>query len=225
MARDWIMLTCVQPVQPVFRAFDYDRETATFGYFQRLDEARTHLVGEVAEPKAFQLQRRPTAGGLVVHRHHWTYSLVVPSHDPVGRLPANQFYRELHEGIAEAMQPLGLDIGLLDQNEKEPTPAPGGSCATQPVPGDLLQANTQKFAGAALRRTPKGLLAQGNLWFSSALPAPHAEIAQRVAGALAKRWGWDPPIASDPPMLTPACHATLDETAALWASDDWNARR
>lgn len=106
--------------------------------------------------------RRPTGGGIVDHRKDWTYALALHRGSPWGRLAPLELYRCLHECLARALTEVAAPaVRLFQPHGLERAPE---ACFERPSPFDLLHAETGlKVAGAALKRTRKGVLIQGSL--------------------------------------------------------------
>jgi lipoate-protein ligase A len=147
---------------------------------------------------------------LVDHRDDWTYSLVIPRGHPLEETRATESYRIIHQCIAAALQAQGVKARLATTPSPAPDPAaPMSSVAsnsrqTPPpvaIPGicfqkseihDVISPSEAKIAGAAQKRTKRGLLFQGSIWrpaagakvdwdqFESDFPA---QIAAQLGGS------------------------------------------
>ncbi len=99
MALDFLLLQRYpESAAPRFRHYEWRTPAFTFGYSQKIGFVRANLPSDlsaIASAKAealakeglphsstFDLCRRPTGGGIVDHRHDWTYSLVLPPLHP-----------------------------------------------------------------------------------------------------------------------------------------------
>jgi lipoyl(octanoyl) transferase len=137
--------------RPLLRFYGWIRPAATFGYFQRF--------AEVAGMTPLRpLIRRPTGGGLVPHDGDWTYSVIIPPAHSWHTLRAADSYQRLHQWMRDAFARLGVATLLAPCEAKE---APG-RCFAGPDKADLLW-RERKIAGAAQRRTRRGLLIQGSV--------------------------------------------------------------
>ena len=161
MALDEVLLDSAPKLgHPVLRFYQWTEAAATFGYFQKF--------AEVERLTALRpLVRRPTGGGLVPHDADWTYSLVFPPDDSWYRLKAVESYRRLHEWIQAAFQKTGTAADLSPESNKELR----GHCFSGPEQFDVIWRG-HKIAGAAQRRTRRGLLIQGSIQ-----PPPNATKA------------------------------------------------
>lgn len=193
----------------VLRFYSWQGTPASFGLAQK--------YAEVERLTALRpLIRRPTGGGLVSHASDWTYSLVFPTADAWYSLRAEESYRRLHEWIQNAWGRLGVPTCLAPAACKE-TP---GCCFSGPEKFDLLF-DGRKIAGAAQRRSRKGLLIQGSL---QGQPPGVAESdwQQALCHAANDAWGvrWEP-FEPDAPLNDHA--ERLDRTK--YSRPEYNAKR
>lgn len=150
-----------------FRSYGWTGAALTFGYRQRWQDI---MAARPQTIPAEHCQRRPSGGGMVDHRHDWTYALVVAAGSPLYRLPARESYRFVHGLWRDAFASMGLPTELA------PCPAAAGctasttarrtdneACFAAPSPDDLLNSSGRKIAGAAQKRTRSGLLIQGSI--------------------------------------------------------------
>ena len=161
MAIDEALLEFVET--PSLRFYRWDHPALSFGYFGRF--------ADVAEHKR-DLVRRWTGGGIVFHGDDLTYSLVIPAFAE----SSMSIYEKIHRAIQIA---LGSDASLA----ADARPKISESCFANPVRADVLL-NGQKVAGAAQRRTRRGLLQQGSI--------QHVDLAEdfsvRFARELSANW-------------------------------------
>jgi lipoate-protein ligase A len=159
---------------PQLRLYEWDHPALSFGYF-----------GAYADVAPYEserdLVRRCTGGGIVFHGCDLTYALVVPAGDPMNRISSAAIYSSVHEAVKSALRDDGLDAALspaADCSRIALRDAPLGRkadtdrviqgatsadlCFAQPVPHDVLVAGI-KVAGAAQRRSRRGLLQQGSI--------------------------------------------------------------
>jgi lipoate-protein ligase A len=137
---------------PAIRFYRWQFPALSFGYFGRFADVATYR-GER------ELVRRWTGGGIVFHGEDLTYSIVIPIGNPALCESSMSIYQKIHsvlcgvlvEGGHAAL--LGTDIGVTD---------PGYNCFTNPVLADVI-IDGRKVAGAAQRRTRRGLLQQGSI--------------------------------------------------------------
>ena len=102
--------------------------------------------------------RRWTGGGIVFHGDDLTYSIVIPANDSVFVASSMSIYEEIHRAVSKALSSSGENAQLA----AEESPSSSESCFASPVRADVL-VNGRKVAGAAQRRTRRGLLQQGSI--------------------------------------------------------------
>lgn len=199
MALDEVLLLGAQ--RTILRVYGWARPAVTFGYFE-------HWEPVVAAHPGCEWVRRWTGGGVVPHGRDWTYSLIVPRHDPFSRLTAAESYRVIHEKLGEAMRAEGVQAGVTPQA----APKISQACFENPAQYDLLAAG-QKIAGAAQRRSRAGMLHQGSVQ-GVTMPAGFAErLAQTLAGSVAAR------------RLSPGELAEAEQLAAVkYGTPEWNRK-
>jgi lipoate-protein ligase A len=218
MALDWLLLeNFPEPESVRLRFYGWANPVYTFGYGQKWAEARAASADDDAE-----LIRRPTGGGLVDHRHDWTYALVIPATHPLAQARACDSYRVVHEALSAALTDAGVP------NHLQPTcPASEKNkfsiCFRQPERFDLVRTDTgQKIAGAAQKRTRTGMLLQGTVDEDLAREVADWEIfGHGFVQQLALKMDLSS-IQSHSISWTENIHA---ETTINFASQNWNQRR
>jgi lipoate-protein ligase A len=160
MAFDVVLLeNAARLSAPMLRFYGWTQPSASFGYFQKYDE-----ISRMTPLRP--LVRRPTGGGLVLHDHDWTYSVVVPPGHGWFELAARESYQRIHEWLRQALAFSELTTELCSSRITEQS----GVCFAGAEVSDLLQQN-RKVAGAAQRRNEMGLLIQGSIAPSKGWPA------------------------------------------------------
>ena len=210
-----------------FRHYRWVNPAFTFGFGQKQVE-----VSKFLSDKDCDLCRRPTGGGLVDHYNDWTYSLVLPTSNPLFRVYPNRLYYLLHKTLTYALREMGqtAELAHFDQTEKE---SEVSDQTTEQVNLSICFKESQKFdvvnpksrkkiAGAALKRNRFGLLAQGSI----------------DRGAVKKELDWNQfqgtftlGLGSEFNAVTKMTeHPNYDhrialETRKYFASEQWNNRR
>jgi lipoate-protein ligase A len=201
MALDFLLLQRYpEPAAPRFRHYEWRTPAFTFGYSQKIEFVCANLPPE-ASAKGGDLCRRPTGGGIVDHRHDWTYSLVLPRGHALYDERAAQSYRMVHECLTAALDALGQPAAVKTECDKVERADPGAlsgeaSCGqAAPLPGICFQraelydvvhpATGGKIAGAAQKRNKHGLLFQGSIEKSAVGPVDWEEFSARFVAALA----------------------------------------
>jgi len=144
---------------PSIRFYQWDHPALSFGYFGKFDVV-AHFQRDIV--------RRWTGGGIVLHGQDLTYSLIIPMSDLAFGESSISIYERTHEAIREALAANGQTIAALyERRDEKDSTLEGGRynkdlCFANPVQGDLMLRGN-KIAGAAQRRTRRGLLQQGSI--------------------------------------------------------------
>lgn len=150
----------------LLRFYGWAEPSVTFGISQRLEDVKK-LIGA-----GFDLAKRPTGGGIVVHLNDITYALAVPRGHFLCETKAENSYRIIHEKIAEAFELFGVKAWLFEERNKNQNR--NYACFESPSRFDVITEGGTKLAGAAQKRNALGLLVQGSIK-PAALP-PNADI-------------------------------------------------
>jgi lipoate-protein ligase A len=185
---------------PVLRSYRWVRPSVSFGYFIPWSEVALRFAGR-------DLVRRWTGGGIVEHGQDFTYSLICPGNK--GLPTTIEFYRLVHLAISNILQENGSSVEMVSFSESVRSPA----CFEKAVQFDL-KLRDDKIAGAAIRRSRKGLLLQGSI---QRLEVP-AQFEVLLAGALGEHV--DSSAVSDL-MMEQAARLTKEKYGAA----EWNCRR
>jgi lipoate-protein ligase A len=134
-------------ILPSIRFYRWDHPALSFGYFGKYEDVRGSKRDIV---------RRWTGGGIVLHGTDLTYSIIVPASAELFR--ARAIYAKVHGALRDALAADGeqAELAQLDST------VISESCFARPVIADVLL-NGRKIAGAAQRRTRRGLLQQGSI--------------------------------------------------------------
>ncbi|MGO8700030.1 MAG: lipoyl protein ligase domain-containing protein [Limisphaerales bacterium] len=198
MALDEALLTLAAEMgRPTLRFYGWSEPAATFGYSQKyVDVEKMTPLRPVV--------RRPTGGGLVPHDNDWTYSLVFPAGHYWHRLKARESYQRVHRWISAALEKLHLTTALSVASQKEIP----GQCFAGAEKDDVLWRG-RKIAGAAQRRTGRGLLIQGSVQPPAALRREDWEAAMCEIGQKEFSLDWERiEIAGELRKLTEELRAT-----------------
>jgi lipoate-protein ligase A len=171
----------------VLRIYRWLRPAISFGYF-------TELAAVRQRHEERELVRRWTGGGIVEHGTDFTYSLVIPRRDLVELGSAGRSYELIHQALAEALAGGGA-VSITKEHAGAPRSESGAHCFEHPVAHDLL-IDGRTTAGAAQRRTRRGLLHQGSVQGVGGVMAAWQErLAERLPETLcssAVRRGFTP---------------------------------
>jgi lipoyl(octanoyl) transferase len=186
MALDFLLLQRYARPALRFRHYEWRGPAFTFGFSQKIAWVR----GQLAPEGTVDLCRRPTGGGIVDHRHDWTYALVIPREHVWWEERASSSYRALHECVARALRALGQPAVVKAGSAAAPGgPGAGvaGVCFQQAEPFDVVHERTgQKIAGAAQKRNQHGLLCQGSIWKPAVDALDWDQFGGRFLAALAE---------------------------------------
>lgn len=179
---EWLLATASQPL---LRVYGWLGDWVSYGYSLDEAEARRHFP----DP-GLRYVRRWTGGGVVDHRHDWTYTVVIPSTEPLAARSAPQRYFDIHAAVAATLQAEGIPAAL----SSGATATGSEACFENPVTSDITAADGAKLGGAGQRRSRDGVLHQGSILTPCDLTAP----AKRAL-ALAKHLAADAlPVDRDP---------------------------
>jgi lipoate-protein ligase A len=150
---------------PSIRFYRWESPALSFGYFGRFAD----VVGDASKR---DLVRRWTGGGIVFHGEDLTYSIVIPTSDPLLGKSSTSIYAAIHEALRTALIANGERAELAAvaavcgsiRNSATVTDRRYNDCFANPVRADVLL-NGRKVAGAAQRRTRDGLLQQGSVQY------------------------------------------------------------
>lgn len=149
---------------PSIRFYHWASPALSFGYFGKFIEIAGHATER-------DLVRRWTGGGIVFHGDDLTYSIVIPAMDPAFAESSMSIYENVHRALADVLGSNGeraelaavaavydrriqIDSAVADRRYN--------NCFANPVCADVM-INGRKIAGAAQRRTRRGLLQQGSI--------------------------------------------------------------
>jgi Lipoate-protein ligase A len=161
MAIDEALLECA--TFPSIRFYRWHSPALSFGYFGKLRD-----VARYASER--DLVRRWTGGGVVFHGEDLTYSIVIPANDSAFSESSISIYEKVHWALCEALNGIskravlagGGDGGGVGGAIRTAGSASDYSCFANPVRADVM-IDGCKIAGAAQRRTRRGLLQQGSI--------------------------------------------------------------
>lgn len=167
-------------VHPTIRFYRWRSPALSFGYFGKFSDVAIYAVER-------DLVRRWTGGGIVFHGDDLTYSIVIPANDPVFHESSIAIYEKIHRALAGALNEVGeravvaggVDPGGIALRKHAAASASGYNCFANPVRADIM-INGRKIAGAAQRRTRRGLLQQGSIQSITM----NTDLAEKFAQAL-----------------------------------------
>ena len=165
MARDEALReSCQQDGAPILRLYGWRPPCLSLGYGQRarvVDLARCRARG-------WQVVRRPSGGGALLHAEELTYCLLLPPQHPLQQGDILTSYARLRRGLVAALARLGVaaDAAVAAttdgrRNFEADGASPDGTsaiCYLQPAAQEVSVAGRKLIGSAQLRR--RGVLLQ-----------------------------------------------------------------
>ncbi len=194
LAVDELLLDDVASTGPVLRFYQWARPAFSIGYFQPYSAAP---AGD------WTIVRRASGGGVVDHRHDFSFSMVFPRDHRLYRLGPGESYRVINGAVRRALEQLGMACRLAGKDLTAGVDRAVMDCFANVARYDVLS-NGDKVAGGAQRRRPNGLLHQGSILLTRLLSPGHTPGGRgRTACA--------------PPRRTLAASLTNAFAEVLWA--------
>ncbi len=248
MALDAALLESLPEGLAAFRHYGWLEPAATFGYAQAYESVASVYSGGQSSTSAADrvipptLCRRLTGGGIVDHRNDWTYALVLHASLPAASIPATTLYEKIHRAISQTLDGMGIENQLApcpkacaktnpimsrrspEERRRNPISNLPSQCFVTPAANDVLRADGQKIAGAAMKRSRHCLLIQGSI-DRAALPEDfdyigfQAQLIEAFATAL------DLPIGSLEDIRPLFKSERIEREKQRFASAEWNQRR
>jgi lipoate-protein ligase A len=164
MAIDEALLECL--TVPVVRFYRWQSPALSFGYFGRFADVANY-------ERDRDLVRRWTGGGIVFHGEDLTYSILVPANDVTFAESSMWIYENIHRALCDGLGETGQHAVVAGGDDFDRFSLPiaasrtgisdaGYNCFATPVRADVM-IDGRKVAGAAQRRTRRGLLQQGSI--------------------------------------------------------------
>jgi lipoate-protein ligase A len=173
---------------PCLRFYGWDHPAISFGYFGKFADVAAHAD--------YDIVRRWTGGGIVFHGNDLTYSLIIPAENSAFAESPMSIYEKIHRALRDALVAKGqradlVSVAALCERRNQATSAVidrrynNSACFANPVRADVLL-NGRKIAGAAQRRTCRGLLQQGSIQLAAGRVRPTGGLANGFAGGFAE---------------------------------------
>jgi lipoyl(octanoyl) transferase len=166
---------------PTIRFYRWRSPALSFGYFGKFSDVTIYAAER-------DLVRRWTGGGIVFHGDDLTYSIVIPAKDPVFDESSIAIYEKIHRALCKALNKIGkqavvagsVNPGGVVVGMRAAVSASGYNCFANPVRADVMM-HGRKIAGAAQRRTRRGLLQQGSIQGVTMNPDLEEKFAQALS--------------------------------------------
>ena len=176
---EWLLETCDSAI---LRIYEWEDGWGSLGCFCRLNQA-------IESNDSLRWVRRSTGGGVVEHQNDWTYTLVIPETENLGRVRSAQSYQQIHELLT-----IDSINGLKCLLAPASSPELGGICFEKPVEFDVIDPVGNKLAGAGQRRSKNGLLHQGSV-VGRLKTNDSIKRSKQFASRLSNHWeSWEPEI-------------------------------
>ena len=145
---------------PSIRFYRWQSPALSFGYFGKFAHVAIHAGKR-------DLVRRWTGGGIVFHGDDLTYSIVIPASDPAFRESSMTIYERIHRALCGVLADHDrsaelVTVAALNDRRTGDRRSLNNECFAHPVRADVM-IDGRKVAGAAQRRTRRGLLQQGSI--------------------------------------------------------------
>jgi lipoate-protein ligase A len=146
------------------RIYTWAEPTVSIGYFQGIDERRSHLAS-----RDCRLVRRPSGGGAIVHDQEVTYALAIPG--PWRACQQRELYRRVHQGLAELLFELAAPATLCPARPAGEAGSEPFLCFQRKTEGDVLIGDC-KVIGSAQRRGKGAVVQHGSILLRASPAAP-----------------------------------------------------
>jgi lipoate-protein ligase A len=172
MALDEVLWQCTST--PCLRFYQWDHPAVSLGYFGCYTDIAQY-------ERQWDLVRRCTGGGVVFHGNDLTYALIIPADGQQPEHSPMAIYGRVHEAIQRALRDLGIRATLVPNDNSRRfaqraatrgnesnvgrvahSATSTDACFANPVSYDVM-IDDIKIAGAAQRRSRRGLLQQGSI--------------------------------------------------------------
>lgn len=149
----------------ILHLYDWKMPSATYGYFSKPFD---YLNSEAVDKHNVNLAKRPTGGGVIFHEYDFAFSFLLSANHPMFSLNTLQSYSLVNTIVANAIKAFSDDSiapKLLSEQVFAQKCDLCKFCMSSLTIYDVT-VDGKKVAGAAQRRTKKGLLHQGSVALS-----------------------------------------------------------
>ncbi len=146
--------------KPTLRFYRWNPATLSLGYFQKFNK---EINSKYCIENNIGLVRRITGGRAVLHADEITYSVCIPSSDPLFERDLISSYKIIAQALAEGLRSLNLNPSF---NQKK-LPAVHSSAACFDAPSIYeITVNNKKIIGSAQKRFQHSFLQHGSIPFT-----------------------------------------------------------
>lgn len=145
------------PEKYILRFFNWKKEGITFGLSQRF----SNVINELdEEEKNIPITRRPTGGGIVIHKNDLTLSFIFYNPEEFNPL---KIYQRLHTAILNEYIKNGIKLELMSlKTQNYNINSSIINCFKKPVEKDIMSGN-KKVLGGAIRKFSNYILYQASV--------------------------------------------------------------
>lgn len=102
-------------LSPVFRVYDWEPPTVSFGYHQKINE---HILPDKIKEFGFGMVRRPTGGRAVLHYDEVTYAVIAPIAGVFAGTILDS-YKKIGEVLLASLKEVGIEATMKDSMPSE----------------------------------------------------------------------------------------------------------
>ncbi|MDR2552426.1 MAG: lipoate--protein ligase family protein [Treponema sp.] len=176
---------------PVLRLYGWSPPAVSVGYFQGLAE---EVDLEAAKRRGFDVVRRISGGGAVLHKSEITYSIVMGLDHPLAEGDLGESYRRLCAGIIRGLELLGVRAVFSGVNDVLAVMGPPGEPDVPLAGNDRFSPGDKKISGSAQTRRLGCLLQHGTVLLDNdvdemfeVLRVPEEKIRGKLTGEAKER--------------------------------------
>jgi lipoate-protein ligase A len=109
-----LLESAAEGAAPALRFYGWNPPAVSVGCYQGLTE---EVDVEVCARRGFDIVRRVSGGGAVLHQSELTYSIILPIDHPLAKSDLNESYRILCAGLIAGLQLLGIEAVFSGIND------------------------------------------------------------------------------------------------------------
>ncbi len=159
---------------PHLHLYEWKRKSITYGHFIKPEK---FLQLKAVEELGWEIAKRPTGGGIVLHPFDMAFSVMVPATCSLFSANTLQNYAFVNQAVLLACQKFleMRSLSLIPQDAPCTDSHSSHFCMTRPTKYDVVL-HGKKIAGASQRKTRNGFLHQGMI----ALTLPNEDLLRSI---------------------------------------------